>query len=103
MTRYQTEVERLYEVLEQRLAKVPISVVTSTRLPTLRRSRGWCNHDMQGVKWEDNPNLARWFSAKVSERGRTVKSALVKIAAITSNPRETASEDQKDRLFNRGR
>ncbi len=100
MTRYQTEVKRLYEVLEQRLAKVPYlggDEYTIADIATFPWTR---NHDMQGVKWEDNPNLARWFSA-ISERP-AVKSALVKIAAITSN-RETASEDQKDRFFNRGR
>ena len=100
MTRYQTEVKRLYEVLEQRLAKVPYlggDEYTIADIATFPWTR---NHDMQGVKWEDNPNLARWFNA-ISERP-AVKSALVKIAAITSN-RETASEDQKDRFFNRGR
>jgi GSH-dependent disulfide-bond oxidoreductase len=25
------------------------------------------NHDTQGVKWEDNPNLARWFKS-IDER-----------------------------------
>ena len=58
------------------------------------------NHDMQGVKWEDNPNLARWFKA-IDERP-AVKAALAKIAVIKSN-RDTATEDQKDRFFNRGR
>ena len=58
------------------------------------------NHDAQGVKWEDNPNLARWFNA-IDERP-AVKAALAKIAAIKSN-RETASDDDKDRFFNRGK
>ena len=58
------------------------------------------NHDMQGVKWEDNPNLARWFKS-IDERP-AVKAALAKVAAIKSH-RDAASEDQKDRFFNRGR
>src|SRR5262249_19719219 len=58
------------------------------------------NHDMQGVKWEDNPNLARWF--KTIDERPAVKAALAKIAAIKPN-RETATDDQKDRFFNRGR
>jgi GSH-dependent disulfide-bond oxidoreductase len=100
MTRYQTEVKRLYEVLEQRLAKVPYlggNEYTIADIATFPWTR---SHDMQGVKWEDNPNLARWFNA-ISERP-AVKAALAKIVAITSN-RETASEDQKDRFFSRGR
>ena len=40
MGRYQTEVKRLYEVLEKRLAKRPISAATNTPSPTSRRSRG---------------------------------------------------------------
>ena len=56
------------------------------------------NHDTQGVKWEDNPNLARWFNA-IDERP-AVKAALAKVGAIKST-RETASDDDKDRFFGR--
>jgi GST-like protein len=55
---------------------------------------------MHGVKWEDHPNLGRWFKA-IDERP-AVKAALAKVAAIKSN-RDTATEDQKDRFFNRGK
>jgi GST-like protein len=100
MTRYQTEMKRIYEVLEKRLGQVPYlggndySIADIATFPWTR------NHDMFGVKWEDNPNLARWFNA-INERP-AVKAALAKVGAITSN-RETASDDQKDRFFNRGR
>jgi GSH-dependent disulfide-bond oxidoreductase len=100
MTRYQTEVKRLYEVLEKRLGHVPYlggqeySIADIATFPWTR------NHDAQGVKWDDHPNLARWFNA-ISERP-AVKAALAKIAVIKSN-RETANDDQKDRFFNRGR
>ncbi len=100
MGRYNSEIKRLYEVLETRLGKVPYlggqeySIADIATYPWTR------NHDAQGVKWEDNPNLARWFNA-VSERP-AVKAALAKVTAIKSN-RETASDDDKDRFFNRGR
>ena len=100
VSRYRTEMKRLYELLERRLGEAPYlggdeySIADMATFPWTR------NHDAQGVKWEDNPNLARWFKA-IDERP-AVKAALAKIAAIKSN-RETATDDQKDRFFNRGR
>jgi GST-like protein len=100
MTRHQTEVKRLYEVMEKRLGQSPYlggdeySIADIATFPWTR------NHDVQGVKWEDHPNLARWFKA-IDERP-AVKAALAKVGVIKSN-RDTASDDQKDRFFNRGR
>ena len=100
MTRYQTEVKRLYEVLEQRLGQAPYlggddySIADIATFPWTR------NHDSQGVKWDDHPHLARWFKA-IDERP-AVKAALAKVGAIKSN-RDTANDDQKDRFFNRGK
>jgi GST-like protein len=100
MSRYQTELKRLYEVMEKRLAHSPYlggaeySIADIATFPWTR------NHDAQGVKWDDHPNVARWFKA-IDERP-AVKAALAKVGAIKSN-RDTATEDQKDRFFNRGR
>jgi GSH-dependent disulfide-bond oxidoreductase len=98
--RYRSEMKRLYELLEKRLGQVPYlggeeySIADIATFPWTR------NHDAQGVRWEDNPNLARWFNA-IAERP-AVKAALAKVAVIKSN-RETASDEQKDRFFGRGR
>jgi len=100
MARYQTEVKRLYEVMEKRLAKVPYLAGDEYTIADIATFPWTRNHDIQGVKWEDNPNLARWFNA-INERP-AVKAALAKVGAIKSN-RDTASDDQKDRFFNRGR
>jgi GST-like protein len=100
MGRYTSEIKRLYELLEKRLSQVPYlggqdySIADIATFPWTR------NHDAQGVKWDDHPNLARWF--KSIEERPAVKAALAKVAAIKSN-RDTASDDQKDRFFNRGR
>jgi GSH-dependent disulfide-bond oxidoreductase len=100
MDRYQTEVKRLYEVLEKRLAHAPYIAGSEYSIADIATFPWTRNHDAQGVKWEDNPNLARWFNA-ISERP-AVKAALAKVGQIKSN-RDTASDDQKDRFFNRGR
>jgi GST-like protein len=97
--RYTSELKRLYEVLEKRLAASKFlggDEYTIADIATFPWTR---NHDAQGVKWDDNPNLARWFNT-IAERP-AVKKALEKVAAIKSN-RETATDDQKDRFFNRG-
>jgi GST-like protein len=100
VSRYRTEMKRLYELLEKRLGQAPYlggdeySIADVATFPWTR------NHDAQGVKWADNPNLARWFEA-ISARP-AVKRALEKVGKITSI-RETANDDQKDRLFGRGR
>jgi len=98
--RYRSELKRLYEVLEKRLGQSKFlggdeySIADIATFPWTR------NHDAHGVKWDDHPNLARWFTA-IAERP-AVKKALEKVAAIKST-RETASDDDKDRFFNRGR
>ena len=100
MGRYSSELKRLYELLEQRLGQSAYlggqeySIADIATFPWTR------NHDAQGVKWEDHSNLARWFNT-INERP-AVKAALAKVAAIKST-RETASDDDKDRFFSRGR
>ena len=100
MSRYQTEVKRLYEVLEKRLAHSPYlggaeySIADIATFPWTR------NHDNMGVKWENNPNLKRWFEAIAARPA--VKKMIEIVGGIKSN-RETASDDQKDRFFNRGK
>jgi GST-like protein len=100
MTRYQTEVKRLYEVMEKQLGRTPYLAGSDYSIADIATFPWTRNHDAQGAKWEDNPNLARWFKA-IDERP-AVKAALAKIGAIKSN-RDAASDEQKDRFFNRGR
>jgi GSH-dependent disulfide-bond oxidoreductase len=100
MSRYRTEMKRLYELLEKRLGEAPYlggdeySIADVATFPWTR------NHDAQGVKWADNPNLARWFDAIAARPA--VKRALDKVAQIKS-AREVATDESKDRLFGRGR
>jgi GSH-dependent disulfide-bond oxidoreductase len=100
MSRYTSELKRLYDVLEERLGHAKFlggdeySIADIATFPWTR------NHDAHGVKWEHNLNLARWFTT-IAERP-AVKRALDKVAAVKST-RETASDDDKDRFFGRGR
>src|SRR5437870_237682 len=83
------KVKRLYEVLETRLGKSPYlggdeySIADIATFPWTR------NHDNMGVKWENNPNLKRWFES-VSARP-AVKKMIEIMGGIKSN-RETASD-----------
>jgi GST-like protein len=100
LERYQSEVKRLYGVLEKRLGEKPwlggddYSIADIATFPWTR------NHDAQGVSFADKPNLTRWFDA-IAVRP-AVKAALAKIALIKSN-RETATDEQKDQFFGRGK
>jgi GST-like protein len=99
LSRYRTEMRRLYDVLEARLGVVPYlggadySIADIATFPWTR------NHDAQGVKWSEHPNLARWSDAIAARPA--VKRALAKVDAIVSS-RDVATEEVKDRIFGRG-
>jgi len=100
LSRYQTEVRRLYEVLEARLANSAYLGGPDYTIADVATFPWTANHKMQGISLEDNPNLARWYNA-IAARPAMAR-ALKKIEAIKSS-RETASDDDKDRFFGRGR
>jgi GST-like protein len=100
LSRYQSEVKRLYDVLEKRLAASPYLGGSEYSIADIATFPWTRNHDAQGVSFDDKPNLTRWFNA-ISERP-AVKAALAKVAQIKSN-RETASDEQKDQFFGRGK
>ena len=100
VSRYKSEMLRLYELLEKRLGEVPYlggqeySIADIATFPWTR------TREANGVKDADHPNIARWFKS-IAERPAVVR-ALAEIAKITS-ARETATQDNKDRLFGRGK
>jgi GSH-dependent disulfide-bond oxidoreductase len=100
LSRYQTEVRRLYDLLEKRLGETAYlggPDYTIADIATFPWTRG---HDMMGVKWDDHPNCARWFDAIAGRPA--VKRALAKVETIPS-VREQAKEEDKDRFFGRGK
>jgi GSH-dependent disulfide-bond oxidoreductase len=100
LSRYQTEVRRLYDVFEKRLGQSSYlggndySIADIATFPWSRQ------HDFQGVKWDEHPNCARWFDAIAARPA--VKRALAKIETIPS-VRENAKPEDVDRFFGRGR
>src|SRR3569833_1211339 len=67
VSRYRSEMKRLYELLETRLGQAKFlggdeySIADIATFPWTR------SHDAMGVKWDDHPNLARWFNT-IAER-----------------------------------
>jgi GST-like protein len=100
LSRYTTEMKRLYALLEKRLGETPYLGGMDYTIADIATFPWTRSHDNFGVKWENNPNLARWFN-KISERP-AVKRALEEVGKITS-VRDTATDDNKDRLFGRGK
>ena len=100
LSRYKTELLRLYELLNTRLGQAKYlggdeySIADMATFPWTRQ------HQAQGAKIEQLPNFKRWFE-ELSARP-AVKAMIAKQAEIKSS-RETASDDNKDRFFGRGK
>jgi GSH-dependent disulfide-bond oxidoreductase len=100
LSRYQTEVLRLYELLEQRLGASAWLGGADYSIADIATFPWTANHKMQGVRLEAHPNLARWYNAIAARPA--VQRAIKKVEAIKSS-RETATAENKDRFFGRGR
>ena len=100
VSRYGTEVHRLYDLFEQRLASHPYvggaeyTIADIATFPWLR------NHALLDIDVSNRPNVTRYVE-KIAARP-AVKEALAKVGNITS-ARDTATDDAKDRFFQRGK
>ncbi len=99
LSRHQTELRRLYDVLEKRLGQSPFLGGRDYTIADIATFPWTRNHDFQGVRWQDHPNLERWFAAIAARPA--VRRALAKVEAISSS-RETAAPEDLDRIFGRG-
>jgi GST-like protein len=99
-SRYKTEMLRLYDLVDTRLGQAKYlggdeySIADMATFPWTRQ------HAAHGVKIEQMANFKRWFE-DISARP-AVKAMIAKQADIKSS-RETATDDNKDRFFNRGK
>ena len=100
LSRYKSEMLRLYELLNTRLGQAKYlggdeySIADIATFPWTRQ------HEAHGAKLNEKPNLKRWFD-EINARP-AVKATIAKQADIKSS-RETATDDNKDRFFNRGK
>jgi GST-like protein len=100
LSRYKSEMLRLYDLLNDRLQSnkylggEEYSIADMATFPWTRQ------HAAHGVKIDEKPAFKRWFE-ELSARP-AVKAMIAKQNDIKSS-RETATEDNKDRFFNRGK
>jgi GST-like protein len=100
LSRYKTELLRLYDLLNKRLGEVKYlggkeySIADMATFPWTRQ------HQAQGAYIDNLPNFKRWFE-ELSARP-AIKTMIAKQGEIKSS-RETATDDHKDRFFNRGK
>jgi len=100
VSRYQTEVKRLFDVLEYRLGQAAYLGGADYTIADIATFPWTRQHDFMGAKWDDHPNCQRWFDAIAARPA--VKSALAKVEKITS-VRDNAKPEDMDRFFGRGR
>jgi GST-like protein len=100
LSRHQSEVLRLYEVIERRLGESAYLGGPDYTIADIATFPWTRQHDAHGAGFDKHPNVKRWFEAIAARPA--VKRALEKVAAIKSN-RDHATDDQKDRFFNRGK
>jgi GST-like protein len=100
LSRYQTEVRRLYDVLEERLGVCAYLGGPDYSIADIATYPWAANHERQGVSFADKPNLARWLSAIAARPA--VARAMKKVEALPTS-RERAKADDLDRFFGRGR
>jgi len=100
LSRYKSEMLRLYDLLNDRLQSnkylggEEYSIADMATFPWTRQ------HAAHGVKIDEKPAFKCWFE-ELSARP-AVKAMIARQNDIKSS-RETATEDNKDRFFNRGK
>jgi len=99
-TRYRTQVNKLYDLYEQRLSAQAFvagdeyTIADIAAFPWLR------NIELLAIDLSKRPHVKAWID-KIAARD-AVKRAMAKVAAIKS-VRDSASDDAKDRFFGRGK
>jgi GST-like protein len=99
-SRYRTQVNKLFDLYDRRLATQPYVVGNDYTIADMAPFPWLRNFEMLGIDIGKRPNLKAWID-RVAARD-AVKRALAKIGQIQT-ARDTASEDDKDRFLARGK
>ncbi len=100
LSRYKTEVNRLFDVYDKQLGNHPFVAGDEYSIADIAAHPWLRNHGMLGIDIKSRPNVARWV--ETLDARPAVKTTLAKIATIKS-ARDSASDDIKDRIFGRGK
>jgi GSH-dependent disulfide-bond oxidoreductase len=98
--RYRTQMLKLYDVYEQRLSAQPYVAGADYTIADIAAFPWLRNFELLGVDPAKYPKIKAWVD-KIGARD-AVKAALAKVATVKSS-RDTASAEQKDRFFGRGK
>jgi GST-like protein len=99
-SRYRTQVNKLFDLYDRRLATQPYVVGNDYTIADMAPFPWLRNFEMLGIDIGKRPNLKAWID-RVAARD-AAKRALAKIGQIQT-ARDTASEDDKDRFLARGK
>jgi len=99
VSRYGTQVMKLYDVYEQRFSAQPYVIGDDYTIADMAVFPWLRNHVLLDIDIGQFPAVKAWID-KISERD-AVKRTLAKVASIKSS-RDNATEDNKDRFFGRG-
>lgn len=99
-TRYRTQVLKLYDLYEQRLAAQPYVAGADYTIADIAVFPWLRNVELLGIDIGKYPAIKAWVD-KIGARD-AVKRAMAKVATIKS-VRDSATDDNKDRFFGRGK
>jgi GST-like protein len=99
-SRYRTQVNKLFDLYDQRLAKQPYVVGDEYTIADMAAFPWLRNVDLLAIDLGKRPHVKAWID-RISARDG-VKRAMAKVAQIKSS-RDTASDDAKDRFLARGK
>jgi GST-like protein len=102
LSRYGTEVKRLYELVDKRLATSKFVGGPEYSIADMAIWPWFRNYELLGVKPADVPNVARWVDT-IAARPAAARTLAQVAELMKKSSRDTATPDDVDRLLGRGK